>query len=104
MNENEKNVLKEEHLEDVSGGGFECEGDCYFVADPTITKKLFDGQLYLLCNSSCRPFPIGICSCHGSVRCKDKFHRVEQFEGEMWGPSPKGENNHSAADKRFIMK
>ena len=99
MSENEKKVLNEEMLEDVSGG-WEPEGDCFFVPEMPIEKRLYDGAIMVKCASNCRPFKH--CACLGSLRCKDKYHRVTQT-GTKWGPAPANENNHQAADKLFNM-
>ena len=103
MNQEEKKTLQEQDLTGVSGGGLECNGNCYFVPAASFEKKLFDGAIYVRCESTCFGAFGANCSCHGSLRCKDKYHRVEQTPSGQWGPAPAAENNHSASDKLFKM-
>ena len=103
MSQEEKKTLQEQDLTGVSGGGLECNGNCYFVPTAAVEKKLFDGAIYVKCDSTCFGAFGANCSCHGSLRCKDKYHRVEQLVTGQWGPAPSAENNHSASDKLFRM-
>ena len=102
-----ENTLKEDALKGVVGGsadinGLETDGNCYFKAAANFEKTIFDGQTYVRCESSCHG--LKKCSCFGSTRCKDKYHRVEKTAGTMWGPSPPNANNHNSADKQFNMQ
>ena len=101
---NEKNVVTEEQLGDVSGGLVEAKGNCYFLPADVFEKKIYDGATWIKCKSNCYGFAGANCSCHGTPRCSGKFHRVEEHTGASWGPFPKGENNHGAGDKLFAMK
>ena len=105
MGQEEKNVLGEEELAAVSGGShFDCSGKCNFLPDDGKSRKEFDGETYVKCKSVCgEMFAKAMnCSCYGSARCIDKYHRVEQVVGKWW-PAPFSENNHNSNDKSLTF-
>jgi len=97
MNQEEKKTcLNEGELEGVAGGTI--KGVCFFEPEEPLNKKEVDGFVAIKCKSKCHPIG-SVCSCHGSFRCSDKFHRMETVS-DMWVAFPALENNHGAPEKR----
>ena len=101
---NETNVIPEDQLDSIAGGGLEANGNCYFKPAGVFEKKVFDGETWIKCGSTCKGMFGANCSCFGTPRCSDSYHRVEKLSGDTWGPAPKNVNNHEAGDKQLLMQ
>ena len=104
MEENKKSqteVIGEEELDDITGGFFGNNNNCFFEPEVPTRRRIQNNRVYVKCKSNCFG-GFNNCRCHGSgARCSDKWHEVERREGDTWVPSKRNERNHS--DERKVI-
>jgi len=93
--------VDESELEAVTGGEVSKGGDhCFFVpAHPIEHNSKKDGMLWVKCGSECHGYGAGVCSCHGTGFCVNKWHQMDHVGGDIWSPREMLKYNHMASDK-----
>ena len=98
----QEKILSEEQLEEAAGGNL--SGNCYF--EPEVPLD-YEYNRYMgtrvKCKSNCLAKLSSACRCHGTDKCRHRYHLVEQANPGVadgnWIASPRGEFNHSESRK-----
>ena len=106
MEENTKakdktHAVDESELEGVTGGEVSAgDAPCFFEpAFPVEHNSKKDGVLWVKCGSFCHGSGTGVCSCHGTGLCINKWHHMDHVGGDIWSPRFMLKNNHMASNK-----
>ena len=104
--EQNKDKLQEEALEEVAGGrGVSTMDNCFFEPSNPVKYEIKDGVLRAECKSICKasiPFIThNNCSCFGTPNCIDRWHKIENRDGDgnVHVAFPKGAHNHNEQRK-----